>query len=167
MKLGLISDTHIPTVAKEIPREVETAFQGVDMVLHAGDIQVIRALDWLERIAPVYAAEGNNDEGLVDPRIKPVQMLEVEGLTVAVVHVFNYPELPLDRFFKGKADVVVYGDTHVPEVIRENGFLRVNPGSPTAPGPNMYLGLGHVAILEIKDGNADAWIVELQGLSDS
>ena len=51
MKLGLISDTHIPTVAKEIPKEVETAFQGVDMVLHAGDIQVLRALDWLERIA--------------------------------------------------------------------------------------------------------------------
>ena len=139
MKLGLISDTHIPTVAKEIPKEVETAFQGVDMVLHAGDIQVLRALDWLERIAPVYAAEGNNDEGLVDPRIKPVQMLEVEGLTVAVVHVFNYPELPLERFFNGKGDVdvVVYGDTHVPEVIREDGFLRVNPGSPTAPGPNM------------------------------
>jgi putative phosphoesterase len=169
MKLGLISDTHIPTVAKEIPKEVETAFQGVDMVLHAGDIQVLRALDWLERIAPVYAAEGNNDDGLVDPRIKPVQMLEVEGLTVAVVHVFNYPELPLERFFNGKGDVdvVVYGDTHVPEVIREDGFLRVNPGSPTAPGPNMYLGLGHVAILEIKGGEADAWIVELQGLSDN
>ncbi len=165
MKLGLIADTHIPTVAKEIPREVETAFQGVDMVLHAGDIQVIRALDWLERIAPVYAAEGNNDDGLVDSRIKPVQTLEVEGLTVGMIHIFNYPELPLDRFFKSKVDVVVYGDTHVPEVIRQDGFLQVNPGSPTAPGPNMYLGLGHVAILEIKDGKADARIVELKSLS--
>ncbi len=167
MKLGLISDTHIPTVAKEIPKEVETAFRGVDMVLHAGDIQVGRALDWLERIAPVYAAEGNNDDGLVDPRIKPVHILEVEGLKVGVVHVFNYPELPLDRFFSSNVDVVVYGDTHVPEVVTENGFLRVNPGSPTAPGPNMYIGLGHVAILEIKDGKAEAWIVELKGLSDA
>ena len=166
VRIGLISDTHIPTVAREIPVQVAQAFQGVDLILHAGDIQVARALDWLESIAPVYAAQGNNDDGLEDPRVKPVQRLQVQGLTIAMVHVFTYPQLTLDYFFKPhtgtRVDVVVYGDTHVPEVIREPGLLMVNPGSPTCPGPNMYIGLGHVGILEISDGVADARIVFLE-----
>jgi len=168
IRIGLISDTHIPTVAKQIPEQVEKAFQGVDLILHAGDIQVARALDWLESIAPVYAALGNNDEGMDDPRIKPVQILHLQGLTIAMVHIFTYPELPLDYFFKRhtqeKVDVVVYGDTHVPEVVREPGLLMVNPGSPTCPGPNMYIGLGHVGILEISDGTAEASILSLSEL---
>ncbi len=172
MKIGLISDTHIPIVSKEMPEEVKRAFRGVDLILHAGDIQVRRALDWLEEIAPVYAIMGNNDDDYDfgnDPRVKQYQVLRIDGLTIGMTHTFNYPQLPLEYFFrnqfKGPVDVVVYGDTHVPEVVREDGLLMVNPGSPTSPGPNMYIGLGHVGIMETKDGRADAWIVSLKELS--
>lgn len=168
VRIGLISDTHIPSIAKQIPEQVEKAFRGIDLILHAGDIQVARALDWLESIAPVYAAQGNNDEDLEDPRVKPVQILQLQGLTIAMVHIFTYPQLPLDYFFKRHTqepvDVVVYGDTHVPEVVREPGLLMVNPGSPTCPGPNMYIGLGHVGILEMSHGTAEASIVSLSAL---
>ena len=51
MKVGIISDTHNPNVGAEPPPEVATAFQGVDVILHAGDMHVIDVLDWLEESA--------------------------------------------------------------------------------------------------------------------
>jgi putative phosphoesterase len=153
---------------KEIPDQVITAFQGVDLILHAGDVQVPRALDWLERIAPVICARGNNDGFMDDPRMKPVQLLHLEGLTVAVIHTFTYPKLALDYYyanhFKEKVDVVVYGDSHMERVDWEDGLLMVNPGSPTSPGPNMPVALGSVAILEINEGKAEARIVQIRDL---
>lgn len=164
MKIGMIADTHIPVVAKELPGEIAAAFANVDLILHAGDIQVSRTLDDLEQIAPVYAARGNNDY-FEDPRMKPVQLLEVGGLKVATVHIFVYPETPLQTYWREwqqKVDVVVIGDTHVPELLESEGVLMVNPGSPTSPGPNMYLGLGHVGILDISEGQAEAKIISLK-----
>ena len=55
MRIGLLSDTRIPGVAAEVPPHVTRAFEGVDLILHAGGIQAARVLDWLERIAPVKA----------------------------------------------------------------------------------------------------------------
>ncbi|MCI0782007.1 MAG: metallophosphoesterase family protein, partial [Chloroflexi bacterium] len=54
VRVGVISDTHNPSVGVEPPPEVAIAFQGVDVILHAGDIYVPSCLDWLEAIAPVY-----------------------------------------------------------------------------------------------------------------
>ena len=49
--VGVISDTHNPSVGVLPPPEVAIAFQGVDVILHAGDIYVPSCLDWLEAIA--------------------------------------------------------------------------------------------------------------------
>ncbi len=38
MRIGLLSDTHVPEVEKELPPQVTKAFQGVDLILHTGDI---------------------------------------------------------------------------------------------------------------------------------
>ena len=48
MLIGLISDTHIPEAASELPPQVYKAFRGVDLILHGGDMHVIDVLDWLE-----------------------------------------------------------------------------------------------------------------------
>ena len=56
MIVGVISDTHNPSVGVLPPPEVAIAFQGVNVILHAGDIYVPSCLDWLEAIAPVYAS---------------------------------------------------------------------------------------------------------------
>ena len=61
MRIGLISDTHVPEAVPELPWEVELAFSGADLILHAGDMHVIDVLDWLERIAPVLSVRGNGD----------------------------------------------------------------------------------------------------------
>ena len=89
MKIGLISDTRIPGVAKEVPPQVTRAFEGVDLILHAGGVQVAWVLDWLEQIAPVKAVgriqggqyESNTPfavQNADDPRVAQEQVLEVE-----------------------------------------------------------------------------------------
>jgi len=56
--IGLISDTHIDYPSASLPPQVKEAFQGVDLILHAGDIWIPSVLDDLETVAPVMAAWG-------------------------------------------------------------------------------------------------------------
>ncbi|MBW2622762.1 MAG: metallophosphoesterase family protein, partial [Deltaproteobacteria bacterium] len=63
MKIGLISDTHIPEAGDSLPERVREVFSDVELILHAGDLHVLDVLDWLEQIAPVKAVRGNGDDG--------------------------------------------------------------------------------------------------------
>src|SRR5260370_16674154 len=64
MRIGLISDTHIPEACEHLPEKVFEVFANIDLVMHAGDVYVNRVLDELSAIAPVIAALANGDEGL-------------------------------------------------------------------------------------------------------
>jgi putative phosphoesterase len=97
MRIGLISDTRVPGVAKEVPPQVVRAFEGVDLILHAGGIYTSAVLDWLEHMAPVKAvgrivadrAEGPRAfsiEGQGDARIADQQVLELEGHAIGMVN---------------------------------------------------------------------------------
>ena len=61
MLIGLISDTHVPDRIKEIPKKVLEAFDGVDLIIHSGDLTSIKVIEDLEKIAPVIAIQGNMD----------------------------------------------------------------------------------------------------------
>lgn len=175
MRIGLISDTHIPEARPDLPPDIFRVFREVDLILHAGDLHVLDVLDWLEALAPVYGVRGNGDDGgsgrpLVpsDPRLKETQVLQVGGLRIGMFHTLpwfmDYPhplaEAAAQRF-DGPVDIVVHGDTHVAEVEHREGMLLVNPGSPTLPN-NLAAQLGTVAILEIRQGLADARILQLR-----
>ena len=45
MKIGVISDTHIPESADRIPDSVYEHFKDVDLILHAGDLLELKVLD--------------------------------------------------------------------------------------------------------------------------
>ena len=62
MRVGVVSDTHIPSRAPAIPPGVFEAFEGVHLILHAGDVSVRAALDELAALAPVHAVAGNIDD---------------------------------------------------------------------------------------------------------
>ena len=175
MKIGLISDTHIPEAGESLPHRVREVFENVDLILHAGDLHVLDVLDWLEQIAPVKAVRGNGDDGVYgrtpvpnDPRLLPVQTLTIEGVRIGLAHVVPLPEdtpwhtleQTMDRLFGGPVDVIVFGDSHVDYVGEHNGVLLVNPGSPTLPF-NLEGFLGTVGILEVNNGRARSEIVPL------
>jgi len=55
MLIGLISDTHIPDRARELPEKVIEAFENVELIIHAGDLTSPKVIEELENIAPVMA----------------------------------------------------------------------------------------------------------------
>ena len=119
MKIGLVSDTHIPDAGTQLPEQLFDAFSdaGIEMILHAGDIYNPECLDWLERIAPVHSCEGNGDffRKIKDRRIERAPVLEIEGFKVGVTHGLAIPEMPpvrtvesvMNHEFGGPVDVIV------------------------------------------------------------
>ncbi len=169
MRIGLISDTHIPVAAKHLWPQVYEAFRGVDLIMHGGDLMVTDVLDWLEEIAPVLAVEGNGDytgfERSVpptDPRLSEAKVLslnvEAGPLRIGLVHDFQMPEAPplrtlegqMQHYFSGPVDVIVRGSTHRAEITTVKGVLIVNPGSPTFPN-HANTRLGTVGFLDIDE----------------
>lgn len=167
MRVGLLSDTHIPVAPILFP-EIKDALRGCDVILHAGDIVLSRVLDELEEIAPVYAAQGNHDGHLSeDPRVKPVHMLDLEGFTVALLHVFEPWDSGkewLSGLLNGAwADVMVSGDSHLEQMAVVDGTLMINAGSATMPR-NRAPKPGHIGYLTLERGKAP--VGELYHLPD-
>ncbi len=176
MRIGLISDTHIPEARPELWPQVFDAFRNVDAILHAGDIHDLAVIDRLAELAPTFAARGNGDDGSGgrpvqpnDSRLRDAWVLELAGLRIGMTHAVPIPEIPphhtLERtlrrcFGDAKLDVLVYGDTHVEAVDRVDGLLCVNPGSPTYPH-NLNVQLGTIGFLDIRHGAAEATIWQL------
>ncbi len=167
MRLGLVTDTHIPEVEKGLPPELLKALEGVDLILHGGDIYVPSVLDELERVAPVLAAQGDDDYGatLSDKRVKDKHILNIEGRILWLVHARpyylnslwwhnqNHPA-PEDN-----PDVVIFGHEHRPTVEHVYDMLFVNSGSPTFLRYNR--GLGTLGILDIDAEKTEARIIQL------
>ena len=170
MRIGLLSDTHIPDVAQALPSQIAEVFQGVDLILHAGDIYTPSVLDELEHIAPALAARGDDDCGaaVIDGRVKWKHVLNLDGHILWLIHEMPYIRM-VTPWRAGSAaqggeddrvpDIVVFGHDHSTIMERRNGVLFINPGSPTFL--NYRYGLGTVAILEMEPGKAEAQIVSL------
>lgn len=169
MRVGLLSDTHIPEAAKKLPVELIEIFQGVDLILHAGDLYAPSVLDDLERIAPVLAAMGDDDHeyeaNLTDERMKEKHILKLEGQTLWLVHVQPYhltskkKQSSVSSGQDSVPDIIVFGHEHYPLAKRVGDILYVCPGSPTFL--HYKRGLGTVSILDIDTNEADARILQL------
>ncbi|MBI5831953.1 MAG: metallophosphoesterase family protein [Armatimonadetes bacterium] len=159
MVLGLLSDTHRHGRGLPLPEEVFTAFEGVDAILHAGDLTSFDVLDVLRAYAPVHAVAGNSDPHEVADRLPCALRLEFDGVVVGLTHGHRgrgstTAARALSHF--PDAQVVVFGHSHVPCVQTHERVMLVNPGSPTQrrSQPNHS-----VARLTIAAGCAEAEIV--------
>lgn len=170
MRIGLVSDTHVPDAAKALPMAaLKEVFGGVGMIMHAGDIYYRSVLDDLAQIAPVVAARGDDDFGstLMDDRVKEKHVLTLQGHRLWLVHerpaCFSPPPPVHRRAYDLKnievPDIVVFGHQHKAIVESYEGILLVSPGSPTFL--HYKQGPGTVGILEINDGKVDVSIRQL------
>lgn len=125
MKIGVISDTHDYLD----PRVVED-LEGVDHILHGGDVGLPWLLLDLRAIAPVTAVLGNTDDPALGYR--ETEIVELAGRKFMVHHIVN-PRSPDDklkaRIAKERPDVVVFGHTHKPFNETIGRILYFNPGS--------------------------------------
>jgi putative phosphoesterase len=165
MIIGLLSDTHLPNVIRnldELGPEPGEFLTGVDLILHGGDLTSPKVLDWLEQFAPVLCATGNNDS-IPDSRCQDVQVLGIEGWRLGMVHSMEgqfRPVSELQHLFPHPVDIMVSGHTHEERIDHRDGVSMINSGSITFPH-HKELRLGTVALLELKPGWLNARIMPL------
>lgn len=123
MKVGVLSDTH-----NYLDPAVERLFEGVDHILHAGDVGLPWILLQLEQIAPVTAVLGNTD---ADLRLRDTEVCQLEGRSVLIHHIVDPHALrpPVaDRIARVTPDVVIFGHTHQAFAETIGSTLFLNPG---------------------------------------
>jgi putative phosphoesterase len=149
MQVGVISDTH-----GLLRPEALAALEGVDHILHAGDVGNAGILATLAQIAPVTAIRGNID--VIGPcaELPPTEFVELGDKLFYLVHSIH--DLDIHPETAGVA-AVVSGHSHKADSRIENGVLYLNPGS---AGPRRFKLPVTLALLEIGPG-IDARIVEL------
>jgi putative phosphoesterase len=145
-----------------MPPRVAQQLDGVDVILHAGDVCVPFVLDELAEFAPVHVVRGNNDGPDVAAWGAPETLsLDLGGLTVSMIHDSgqkNGRTARMRRRFPD-ADLVVFGHSHIPLDETGAGLRIFNPGSPTDKRRQPHGTLGR---LEISDGElVSARIVEV------
>jgi len=148
---GVISDTH-----GLLRAEALEALQGVDLIVHAGDVGPREIIDDLERIAPVHLVRGNCDHGPWAQTLPETEVVSVADIDIYVIHDIGL--LDLDPAAAGFG-VVIYGHSHQPTLDRRNGVLFLNPGSAGARRFSLPVSVAHLHIIA---GKAEAEILELR-----
>ncbi|WP_371811245.1 metallophosphoesterase family protein [Aeromicrobium sp. CFBP 8757] len=134
LRVAVVSDTHAPRFWKALPPAVAEHLEGVDVILHAGDVCVPSVLDELAAVAPVHVVAGNNDGPDVVAWGAPETLeIELDGLRVAMIHDSGSKDGRARRMRRRfpDADLVVFGHSHIPWDTQDDGQRLFNPGSPT------------------------------------
>jgi uncharacterized protein len=135
MRLLLISDTHVPKRARDLPRRVWDEVDRADVVLHAGDWVEPDLLDALAaRTRRLVACWGNNDGEELRRRLPERADVTLAGLRFTVVHetgAASGRDARMAREYPD-TDVLVFGHSHIPwDTTAATGLRLLNPGSPT------------------------------------
>lgn len=149
-RFGLLSDTH-----GLLRPETLSVLDGVDHLVHAGDVGSPDVLTALRARFSLTVVRGNVDRGAWAEALPRDATIELAGTLVHVLH--DLDDLDLDPAAAG-IGMVVTGHSHVPRVDRRGGVLYVNPGS---CGPRRFDLPVTVALLTVTGGALDVTIVPL------
>lgn len=135
MKVVVLSDTHIPTKAKRLPKRLVAELKNCDLIIHAGDWQTIDVYHELAIFANVQGVYGNVDKEEINVLFPEKLVVDIHGYKIGVVHGhgtrFTTERRALEAFNQDRVDCIIYGHSHIPVLKNVNGVLLFNPGSPT------------------------------------
>jgi putative phosphoesterase len=168
IRVGLVSDTHMPQRLPALPPALFDMLAGVDLLLHAGDVGELWVLDTLSRIAPVIAVHGNDDTADAQRELPYQQVIVAGGQRILLTHA-HYPDRAEELASRTSdawepklakraamaqsagAEIVVFGHTHIPMVVEYDGVLCINPGAFGPPNLTTRQRIQSVAILTLAD----------------
>ena len=183
LRLGVVSDTHVPDRAQElhpglIPR---LAAAQVDLILHSGDISTPAVLEALAQVAPVRAVRGNRDFAFLG-KLPLVRAFQIGPRKLVLMHghggwlrylldkveyirhgyrLERYHDLLMETL--PQADGVIFGHTHFVENVWKGGKLLFNAGSASMGSPVHPLpSFGVLSVAH--DGQMQAEVVALTGM---
>jgi len=147
-RIGVVADTHCPEFLDRLPDRLFEVLRGVDLVIHAGDVNGSETVAALAAIAPVEAVRGDHDRA--SPDLPLSRVVTVEGRRIAIVHGNRswwveepqtllwtlslgayHPHADLPRWLRrrfGEFDAIVFGHTHRQHIETIDGTLLFNPG---------------------------------------
>lgn len=132
MRILVVSDSHRNN--EKLYRAVSSE-KAIDCMIHCGDIECDERI--VEQMAdyPVYIVAGNNDY-FYD--LQQEIEIELAGKKFFITHGHYYyvsmsPQRIIEEAHDRKADVVVFGHTHRPMLMEDDGMLVLNPGSVAYP----------------------------------
>ena len=125
MKIGVISDTH--SKVKKAKRAIDALVKnGVEFIIHAGDVCKFETLELLRDSGVRYVAVyGNNDAHLVEFHNDFNLVQEPYHFKLANTK-FKLMHLPF--YMSPDADVVVFGHTHIFDTEFRGNTLFLNSG---------------------------------------
>lgn len=150
--VGVIADTH-----GLVRPEALAALEGVDLILHAGDVGAPEVLDELRAVAPLVAVRGNNDRGAWTKALRETEVIQLDGATVFIVH--DAASVSVDPRAAGYA-AVVHGHSHRPRCEVLAGVLWFNPGS---AGPRRFKLPIAVGRIWVEGGGVAGEVITLPG----
>jgi hypothetical protein len=137
LKIGVVSDTHLPRFGERLPEALERGLrrERVTRILHLGDFTGPEVPRLFEEVAPLEAVAGNNDPTALVRRFGRRRILTLGGVRVGMVHGDGPRGTTIDRsvaaFADEPVDVICFGHSHQPVCERRGATWLVNPGSPT------------------------------------
>jgi len=137
MKVVVVSDTHMPRMAKKLPERLLKELKNADAILHAGDWTKLSVYEQLLAYAPTYGVVGNNDGEELKAKFGLRKLVQLGQCRIGLVHGHGgasraSTEAHAIEAFKDKAiDALVYGHSHIPVHKKLGRLLVFNPGSPT------------------------------------
>ena len=148
--VGVLSDTH-----GLLRPEAIAELDGVNHILHAGDIGSDRILEQLLEIAPLTAIRGNVDHAGACAALPPTEVVELQGCLFYLVH--SVHDLDVDPV-AGGISAVISGHSHRAEIKGRSGVLFLNPGS---AGPMRFSLPATLAKIHLQHGTLRAEILIL------
>ncbi|MFA5143133.1 MAG: metallophosphoesterase family protein [Candidatus Omnitrophota bacterium] len=160
MKILVLSDTHVPRAAHDMPEAVYKAIEGVDMIVHAGDFVEKDFFEKLQTMRPMKAVCGNMDSPELRNILQPKEVFEAGKFRIGLIHGYGAPANMLDTVeseFKD-VDAIIFGHSHSAVNIVKSGVLFFNPGSPT---DKVFAQINTYGILEITDKKIEGKIIKI------
>lgn len=160
VRIGVLSDTHMPRTADSLPRQVVEGLRGVDIILHAGDITEESALAALSKIAPIKAVAGNMDSPHLKKSLPKKEVIEMGGCRIGLIHGYGPPFGMVKRIRRefDQVDAIVFGHSHSIMNKTVDGVLFFNPGSPT---DNIFAKENAYGIITVKGGRLKGEIIKI------
>ena len=161
MKILVLSDTHIPIAAHDLPRQIYKEIGDVDMIIHAGDFIDLNVLEKLKSLKETKAVCGNMDSKEIRAALNSKEIINIGKCKIGLIHGYGAPSEIMATVRKefDKIDVLIFGHSHAAMNMKKDGVLYFNPGSST---DKIFASKNTYGILEITDKGIEGNIIDIK-----